>query len=271
MPKKPGAYHRPDSMDEALRLLSEPDSVPLAGGTKLLASESGLPVDHVVDLQALGLNQISGGQEEITVGAMCTLADLATALVQDFPNDPASALLREMIQREGPNTYRNAATIGGTVASLLPDSELIAALLALDALLSFAGLSGGGEVTLAAYLNEPERQAGLITNIRIPWQDGQGAAERVARTPADYPIVSVIGWQPVDGPVRLAATGLAARPKRMDAAEAAVATGLNDDTILAATGAARDASQHPGDFRGDSSYRAEMAAVLTRRVLQALR
>jgi CO/xanthine dehydrogenase FAD-binding subunit len=37
--------------------------------------------------------------------------------------------------------------------------------------------------------------------------------------------------------------------------------------IAAAAEAARAATTHPGDFRGDAAYRAEMAAVLTRRVL----
>ena len=35
--------------------------------------------------------------------------------------------------------------------------------------------------------------------LQIPWTKGQGAAERVARTPADYPIVSVVAWLPAGG------------------------------------------------------------------------
>ena len=96
---------------------------------------------------------------------------------------------------------------------------------------------------------------------------GRGTAERVARTPADYPIVSVTLWQPHDGAPRLAATGIAARPLRLTAAEAALRSGRDEVAIAAAAEAARAATTHPGDFRGDAAYRAEMAAVLTRRVL----
>ncbi len=40
--------------------------------------------------------------------------------------------------------------------------------------------------------------------------------------------------------------------------------------LIAAAEAASDANTHPGDFRGDAAYRADMAAVLTRRVLRQL-
>ena len=41
MPQKPTAYYRPTSLDEALQLLRQPNTVPLAGGTDLLATEDG--------------------------------------------------------------------------------------------------------------------------------------------------------------------------------------------------------------------------------------
>ncbi|GJM42043.1 MAG: hypothetical protein DHS20C20_23250 [Ardenticatenaceae bacterium] len=87
----------------------------------------------------------------------------------------------------------------------------------------------------------------------------------MARTPADYPIVSITGWQQSDGFVRLAATGLGKRPFRLTNAEQATQT-----SIEAAASAAAAANSHPGDFRGDTTYRAEMAAVLTRRTLSQL-
>ncbi|HQF70114.1 MAG TPA: xanthine dehydrogenase family protein subunit M, partial [Promineifilum sp.] len=93
--------------------------------------------------------------------------------------------------------------------------------------------------------------------------------ERVARTPADAPIVSVTLWRPDGGAVRLAATGISPRPMRLRAAEAALGDGTAE-AVAAAAEAARAAALHPGDFRGDAAYRAEMAAVLTRRVLQSL-
>jgi probable selenate reductase FAD-binding subunit len=252
VPKRPTHYYRPENLDEALRLLAQSDMLPLAGGTKLLAGD----VDSaVVDLQALGLNQLDWSHGQLQVGATATLTEIAAALAEK--NDGPAEFLQQAVHYAGPNTYRNAATLGGTIASRLPDSELLAALLVLEAQLH---LANNQEMSLADYLAAEERPSTLITAVTIPWTAGQGRSERVARTPADYPIVSITLWQPAKGAARLAATGLGERPFRLTTAEA------NLDNIDAAATAAQAANQHPGDFRGDAAYRAEMAAVLTRRV-----
>jgi carbon-monoxide dehydrogenase medium subunit len=270
MPQKPAAYYRPTSVDEALRFLHQPDTVPLAGGTALLATEDGL-ASAVVDLQDAGLDVLAWGDNGrlLRVGAMVRLVDLDEFLAPLADLQDAASLLRDAIRRAGPNTYRNAATVGGIAASRLPDSELLAALLVLDATVSLR-LPAPETITLAAYLEEDERPPGLITEFLIFWPSGKGAADRVARTPADYPIVSVTGWRPDGGVLRLAATGIGPRPSRLVGAEAALADGLTEASVATAVGAAREAARHPGDFRGDTAYRAEMAAVLTRRVLATL-
>ena len=254
MPKRPRVYYRPVHLETALQQLAQPDTVPLGGGTKLLAADVTV---GVVDLQDLGLDQAEQAGDWLRVGAMVRLTDLA-ALVARHP------LLAAAIHRAGPNTYRNAATLGGSIAARLADSELLAALLVLEASLTVYAPE-------AVVLSLPQfwalrQPSALITEIRIPWGAGRGASERVARTPADYPIVSVAAWQPEGETVRLAATGIDALPVRLPASEAAVATeGMERAAVLAG-----EECRHPGDFRGDASYRAQMAAVLTRRVLMQL-
>ncbi|WP_420644943.1 FAD binding domain-containing protein [Candidatus Leptofilum sp.] len=268
MPQKPDSYFRPESLEEALTLLAKPNSVPLGGGTKLLATESGLPGTAVVDLQALGLSQAkllsASDMHFLAVGATLTLTRLHQFLQSELPDNVASALLQKAIHQAGPNTYRNAATLGGTIASHLPDSELLAALLVLNATITLRGLSSQNTLSLSDYLADAERPSGLITTLSIPLPAGNGTSHRVARTPADYPIVSITGWRLPDGLVRLAATGLGERPFRLTTAEQAA-----QSSIEAAASAAA-ANTHLGDFRGDAHYRAEMAAVLTRRTLNQL-
>jgi probable selenate reductase FAD-binding subunit len=254
VPKRPTHYYRPESLDEALHLLTQPDTFPLAGGTKLLAADV---EGAVVDLQAVGLSQLDWAEDSLRIGATTTLAGLAEAVAEKEAGP--SDLLRQTIHHAGPNTYRNAATVGGTIASRLPDSELLAALLVLDAQLE---LAGADSMSLVDYLAAEERPSSLITAVTIPWTAGQGRSERVARTPADYPIVSITLWRPDGETARLAATGLGERPFRLTNVEASL------DNIETAAAAAKAANQHPGDFRGDAAYRAEMAAVLTRRVCQ---
>ena len=269
MPQKPDSYQRPESLDEALNLLSKPGSVPLAGGTKLLASEAGLPGTAVIDLQALGLGQIRllnvNNTQILAVGATLKLTQFSQFLQVNLPNNEAAHLLQTAVHQAGPNTYRNAATLGGTIASRLPDSELLAALLVLEASVTLQSPSAQNTIPLATYLADAERPFGLITTISIPLPAGSGASHRVARTPADYPIVSITGWHMADGSVRLAGTGLGERPFRLANAEAEAQTNMEN-----AANAAAAASSHPGDFRGDAAYRTKMAAVLTRRTLNQL-
>jgi len=270
MPQKPTAYYRPTNLDEALRFLRQPNTLPLAGGTALLATEEGTTA-AVVDLQNAGLDHLTWADDGrlLRIGAMVRLADLDEFLAPLAALEGAAALVRDAVRRAGPNTYRNAATVGGIIASRLPDSELLAALLVLDATVSLR-LPAPETVSLATYLRDEERLPGLITDIVIFWPAGKGASERVARTPADYPIVSVTGWRPASGAIRLAATGIGPRPVHLTATEAALGSGLDESVISAAAQAAAATADHPGDFRGDAAYRAEMAAVLTRRVLSAL-
>ncbi len=126
---------------------------------------------------------------------MVRLAGLEAFLEPLAGEQGAAALLQQAIHRAGPNTYRNAATIGGVVASRLADSELLAALLVLDATINMR-LPAPETLTLATYLRDDERPPGLIVEILINWTAGTGASERVARTPADSPIVSVTAWRP---------------------------------------------------------------------------
>ena len=142
------------------------------------------------------------------------------------------------------------------------NSTGVAALLVLEATVTLHSPSSQNSVSLADYLADAERPSGLITTVSIPLPTGSGTSHRVARTPADTPIVSITGWRTQDGAVRLAATGLGERPFRLTPAEKA--------DIAQAASAAAAANTHPGDFRGSASYRAEMAAVLTRRTLNQL-
>jgi probable selenate reductase FAD-binding subunit len=262
MPVRPQTYHRPETLADAWQALQTPDTHPLGGGTKLLAGHLPLTVTGLVDLQRLGLNQIELSDGGLQVGATVRLTDWTEFLVEQADNSPA-ALLLNAIRRSGPNTYRNAATVGGTIASRLQDSELLAALLALDAHVYLYNEETAA--SLGDYLTG-QQSTHLITHITISWQEGRGASERVARTPADYPIVSITGWQGEGGSLRIATTGLAERPFRLPDIDGP----LSQETIEAAAESARQSAVHPGDFRGDANYRAEMAAVLTRRVLQQM-
>jgi carbon-monoxide dehydrogenase medium subunit len=266
MPKKPSSYYRPRSLEEALGNLSNPDTKPLAGGTMLLANGTS---SAVVDLQDLGLDHLEFNPGTLTLGAMTRLTDLSrfiSDVVQTGAGDSSEGpgpIVVDSIHRSGPNTYRNAATVGGIVASRLADSEFLASLLVLDAEITLLDQTSRN-FEIADYLTAVHRPTGLITEVTIPWHSGSGASSRVARTPADYPIVSVTIFKPSQGDARLAVTGIDLRPVRVEEAEQALASGAVAEEVAQA---AKDRTRHPGDFRGDTRYRAEMAFVLTKRLL----
>lgn len=266
MAKKPTAYHRPKSPEEALQLLAQPDTIPLAGGTSLLAGDVN---GAVVDLQDVGLTSFGILANHLQIEAMVRLAEMAEFLAEVEDEPGPATMLAAAVSRSGPNTIRNAATIGGLIGSRWPDSELLAAMLVLNCELTLR-IPDEQQLSLGGYLAARQQVAGLITAVSLEWVPGRGGSERVARTPADDPIVSVTLWQPEGQLPRLAATGVAAYPLRLAEAESTLADGIDERSVYRAAAAAQAAAGHPGDFRGDAQYRAEMAAVLTRRLLTGL-
>lgn len=254
MPQRPQAYHRPQTLEEALHLLAQPDSAALAGGTRLLAND--IPSATIVDLQALPLAYLTIGEGQVTIGAMLRLYQLEES--SELQNGPAD-LLRQAVYQSGPNTFRHAATVGGVIASRDPQSELLALLLVLEAQLEVASLQGTTIMPLADYLAPQERPQGLITQIHIPWQAGRGAITRVARTPADQPIVAVVAWRVADEEIRLAAVGISPRPLRLPDGDFSMQQTLADAQALVI---------HRGDFLGSVAYRREMLSVLVGRAIE---
>jgi CO/xanthine dehydrogenase FAD-binding subunit len=160
------------------------------------------------------------------------------------------AVVREAARRERPSTLRAQATLGGCVAAREADSELLAALLAHDAVLSIAGAPG--RLALARFLaGRPPSGAGIIVGMTIE-TSGTASAARVGRTPADRPIVAAVARAGEDGQRRLALAGVAAAPVLVPGL--AAITGLDP----------------PGDFRGSGGYRRAVAAVLAARALEAI-
>lgn len=239
-------YHRPTTIDAAVRLIQEGGSV-VAGGTKANANTNPLdgppPPREIVDIQALGLDGISVDDDGVaTIGACVSLQEIS-----DLGALPA--VVREASRREAPRTIRNAATLGGTIVSRVSTSELLAALLVHDASVQLHAAEGVVTVSLSQALTDGI-DSGLITEVRLD-TNGKGEAHRVGRTPSDEPIVAAVGRVDADGQLIVAATGVAEAPTLVDPEHL-------------------DELQPPGDFRGTPDYRRHLASVLVSRVTQEL-
>lgn len=242
-------YHRAASVEEALQLLARPHITTqiVAGGTAINPRRDD-SVEEVVDLQAVGLDDIEHSGNRLTLGAMVRLQSIV-----DNPQVPA--LIRDMARREGPNTFRNQGTIGGVIVHAAPESELLASLLVHEAEVEIRSASETRRLPLADVLANVSAvvNGGLVTAVSLV-PTGVGAGERVVRTPADKPIVAAVARQDRQGRLRLALCGVASTPILVDPEPNQLKARLNP----------------PGDFRGSTEYRRQMAVTLSRRVIAAL-
>ncbi len=247
-------YHRPQTLDEALTLLNQPDTLPLGGGT--LLSQSTSASVEVVDLQALGLNTVKKLGNNLEIGATTTLQQLL-----EDANCPDA--LKSALKLEAPLNLRNMATVAGALVSCDGRSTFTTALLALDAkLITFISQQPGSPwdsatINLGDFL--PLRTRGLITLIIIPL-NVKLAFEYVSRTPADKPIVCAALAQWNSGRTRLALGGYGNSP--MLAMDGTEADGLET--------AARNAFHEATDEWASAEYRSDIAAVLAKRCLETL-
>jgi CO/xanthine dehydrogenase FAD-binding subunit len=238
------AYHRPQTIAEALELLERSGvrTALLGGGTTIVAELAEQEIEEVVDLQDAGPTHLEARADRLALGAFVRLQ----TLVED---ERVPSLLRDAAFREGPNTFRNQSTLGGVIASRHWESELLAALLVHDASLTVETTTGTQTISLADFLAGPA-PGGIIVDVSVA-TGGATSQARVGRTPLDTAIVAALARRDEGGAVRLALTGIAPTPS------------LADPDKL-------DTLAPPGDFRGSSDYRKEIAAILARRAIEQL-
>lgn len=263
------AYHRPQTLDEALTLLTQPNALPLGGGT--LLSQRWADSVQAVDLQLLGLDSLTKTGNTLELGATLTLQSLLES--KDCPDALNSAL-----KLEAPLNIRNSATVAGTLVVCDGRSTFASALLALDAKIEIKSIDKFELIKMETESRPPEQavvslgmgeflplrsehlQGKLITSVTIPL-NVKLAFEYVSRTPADKPIVCAVLAQWNSGRTRLVLGGYGKSPMlAMDGTEADGA-----DT------AARNAYHEATDEWASAEYRMDVASTLAKRCLEGIR
>jgi CO/xanthine dehydrogenase FAD-binding subunit len=242
-------YHRPQTLDEALALLNQPNTLPLGGGT-LLSKPTADPV-QVVDLQALSLDALKRKGNDLEIGATCTLQAL-------YESEYCPAALKTALKLEAPLNIRNTATVAGTLVSSDGRSPFAAALLAMDAKVDYRPLTVDRPSSTVLGLSEflLTHPKALIISIVIPL-NVKFAFEYVSKTPLDKPMVSASVAQWNSGRTRLVLGGYGKTPiLAMDGTEA--------DGIEAA---AKNAYHEAQDEWASAEYRMDVAATLAERCL----
>lgn len=241
-------YYRPQTLEEALKLLSLPDTRPLGGGTVLLQHKE--LSFSVVDLQSIGLGTLRKSGDSLEIGATVTL--------QNLYNSPYTAkALKMALELEAPLNLRTMGTVAGALVTCNGGSTLGTVMLALDARCVMVS-DKQSMIRLGDMfpLRDELLGAKLITRIDIPL-NVKICFEIVARTPADKPIVcaALAIWP--SGRTRLALGGWGKTPTL--ALDGSTSDGLEES--------ARNAFSEAADDWASAEYRQEIAGILAKRCL----
>lgn len=177
-------YIRADSPEAAFRLLNDdPKSMVLGGGLWLRLSDP--DISTLIGLELLELDRIDEDENWIKIGSQVTLRQLETSPAL---GKVASGILCQAAGMIMGVTVRNLATIGGSVCGRYGFSDLITALLALDARLVFFQEE---EMSLKQFLGVKKPKRDLLLAIRIRKTPGNGYFRKVSITALDFALVNV--------------------------------------------------------------------------------
>ena len=263
-------YLFPSTVDEAVRMLAEEgeDAKVIAGGQSLvpvLRMRLAAPT-ALIDIG--GLTELTGVRDDgdsLLIGAMTTHYEVQRDhLVQDH-----ALLLKLVTDTIADPQIRHRGTFGGSLCHADPAGDLLAPVLALDAVMIIAGPSGRREVPAAEFFVDyftttlgPDE---ILLAVRVPKCTGWSAHyEKLNRVAQAWSIVAVAAAVQVrDGAVATARVGLTnvgSGPVRaVDVEAALVGQPASSEAISAA--ALRASS-------GDG-YKDNLARVLTGRALTA--
>jgi CO/xanthine dehydrogenase FAD-binding subunit len=175
-------YHRPDTLEACLGLLTEPDSAVIAGGTRLNAADQE-EIQTLVDIQELPLHDFDVEEGQVRIGALVTLAELAVA---ELPDKLAALALAALEEKNLP--LRNRSTLGGRLSHASSTGRIATSLLALGAKVEVASSSETETLDLVTWLARSSSDRRLLKTVLVRQEEGwsgyQGFSQPVLTPPA---------------------------------------------------------------------------------------
>lgn len=167
---------RPSDVSQAVALLrNNPKAALIGGGTALLHNmRSGRQTCTAwISVDALDLDTISVGADGVYIGAAVPMTQVAESpLLSETPYRLLTAALRQTASWQ----IRNVATLGGCIASRIPSTDPVCALLALNAELLWQDASGEHRAPLEKLIGgspcAPSFES-VFTRIFLPKSDGR--------------------------------------------------------------------------------------------------
>jgi carbon-monoxide dehydrogenase medium subunit len=277
------AYHRPESVKEAVDLMAEfgDDAKVLAGGQSLvpMLAMRLTHFDNLVDIsridELVGIDLCDGG---VRIGAATPHAFVG---IDDEVADSVP-LLTLATPYIGHFQIRTRGTLGGAIAHADPAAEYAAVALALDAQMEAVSPSGSREISASEFFTGLWENCmaadEILTAVRFPvWGARSGfAVEEFARRHGDFAIAGVAVAVELDAQSRVSRCGIGllgmgSTPLRGAAAEAAVLGRPVDEVTAEEVGALAISSldEIPTDLQGSAAYRAKVGAAMVARAWES--
>jgi aerobic carbon-monoxide dehydrogenase medium subunit len=263
-------YHRPASLEAAVRLTAAIDDAKvLAGGMSLLPTLKQRLSRHsdIVDLAALdSLAGIRRDGDNLAIGAMTRHADVA-ASADVKAAIPALAVLAEGI---GDPLVRNRGTIGGSIANADPAADYPSSVLGLGATVVTNRRKIAGDDFFKGLFETALEAGEIITAVSFPLPEKAGYA-KFPNPASRFAIVGVFAAKMGDtmgGGVRVAVTGAGPYVFRLAEAEARLAKHFAPEAL---EGLVVSQDNLNSDIHASAEYRAHVIVVMAKRaVAQAL-
>ncbi|WP_031466240.1 FAD binding domain-containing protein [Sciscionella sediminilitoris] len=186
------AYHRPDSVEEAVGLLGELDEAKVLGGGQsllpILNMRLAAPA-HLIDITGIrALRRFDEEESGVRYGAVTTHMMIEDGLVPD----PARGLLSHAAAGIGYRAVRNRGTIAGSLAHSDSSAEWPAVLSALGAAVQVRSNRGNRRIPvrelLLGFFTTALAEDELITAVEVPRlrADTRWGMIKLARKPGEF-------------------------------------------------------------------------------------
>ena len=281
MKPAPFAYHRPETLAEAVHLLGElapHEGRILAGGQSLvpiMAFRLARPA-HLIDINRVaGLDGLTVRDGTLRIGARVRHAAFHRAVVEG----PLGALLSAVVHHVAHYPIRLRGTFCGSLAHADPAAEWCAVAATLDAELVAVSARGERRIAADSFFRGAMETAlmpdELLAEARLPMLPEAtrfGFAE-FSRRAGDYAMAMALAVLRLDAGCiaapRIGLGGAEASPRRIAAAEAVLSGQPSGEAVFRAAAAAAAAAIDPlEDPQTDAQYRRELVGAMVYRALK---
>ncbi|MDM8245243.1 FAD binding domain-containing protein [Collinsella tanakaei] len=251
-------YVRAANVDDALEVLRfRKGAQVMGGGIWMRLSDRTYPC--VIDLSDCGLNTIEETDGEFRIGAYVTLRDLE---VDERLNAATGNVLASAVHDIVGVQMRQLATVGGSVFGRFGFSDVICALLALDAEVE---LAEAGRIPLAQFVDMPY-ELDILTHVIVRKHDYRASYQCLRKAATDFATINACAayW---DGAWHVAVGSRPAKARLLTGDALGVASAEPTADELAHAIEAVRGLKYSSNLWGSERYRRHLAGVLAARAI----